>query len=196
MNIFVCSPSYSRTLNSLHSDWVRTSRPVKAMTRQRRRSASGKPPCTTGTRPCRKAWKPASTGICQKRAWKSPAARRRKSRWPGHCTKGLRLSCWMSPPPPWIPLPKPRSTPASAVWWRIGRRCISATGFPPASSVMRLPCLTKAGSSSREPTRSCWRIRKANTGNSGMPRHSIMLNNKKKPGAGLQRRADAFIERF
>ena len=59
-------------------------------------------------------------------------------------------------------------------WWETGLPCISATGCPPAASVMKLPFLTADALSRRERTTSCCGKKTENTGSSGTPRRSII----------------------
>ena len=74
--------------------------------------------------------------------YKEFAARRLPS--PGPCTKTPPSSSWMSPPPPWTPSPRLRSTPSSTTSPGTRPPFTSATGCPPASSATRSPSLTTA----------------------------------------------------
>ena len=104
--------------------------------------------------------------------------------------KGVEIS---GPLPPWIRSRRHRSMPALTAWWETGLPCISATGCPPAASVMKLPFLTADALSRRERTTSCCGKKTENTGSSGTPRRSIISrskNNRNKAprrcfGAGL-----------
>ena len=128
----------------------------------------------SGWKASRRDWIPCFTRSCPRRAWRCPAARRRRLPLPGHFIRMLRLSFWMSPPPRSIPLRRLRFTVSSMTSRATRPPSIFHTACPPANSATRSPCSARERSSSRVPMRSWFRMRAENILNSGTRRRSII----------------------
>lgn len=106
-----------------------------------------------------------------KTAWRSLAARSRRSRSRAPYTKMLRLSSWTSRLPRSTRSPSARCTPVLTGWSGTRHRSISPTALPRAASVRISLYLTRGRWFSAAGPRS-WSGRKVCTGNCGMHRHS------------------------
>ena len=125
----------------------------------------------SGTARCRMDWIPVLERNLTKTAWRSLAARSRRSRSRAPYTKMLRLSSWTSRLPRSTRSPSARCTPVLTGWSGTRHRSISPTALPRAASVRISLYLTRGRWFSAAGTRS-WSGRKVCTGNCGMHRHS------------------------